>query len=103
MSTLLSLGHGYSARALARRLLLALGAEKFAISGSSVREDPASLADEAGAMALFGMANVPFVYVSVNYWRTLHPKTSVVMTLAPGMRAAFWSGRNRLIEPSLQR
>ena len=44
----------------------------------------------AGAMALFGMANVPFVYVSVNYWRTLHPKTSVVMTLAPGMRSAFW-------------
>jgi heme exporter protein C len=44
----------------------------------------------AGAMALFGMANVPFVYVSVNYWRTLHPKTSVVMTLGPGMRGAFW-------------
>ena len=44
----------------------------------------------AGAMAVFGMANVPFVYVSVNYWRTLHPKTSVVMTLAPGMRGAFW-------------
>lgn len=44
----------------------------------------------AGAMALFGMANVPFVYVSVNYWRTLHPKTSVVMTLAPGMRGTFW-------------
>jgi heme exporter protein C len=44
----------------------------------------------AGAMALFGMANVPFVYVSVNYWRTLHPKTSVVMSLAPGMRLPFW-------------
>ncbi|HNV03398.1 MAG TPA: cytochrome c biogenesis protein CcsA [Vicinamibacterales bacterium] len=44
----------------------------------------------AGAMALFGMANVPFVYVSVNYWRTLHPKTSVIMTLEPGMRSAFW-------------
>jgi heme exporter protein C len=44
----------------------------------------------AAAMALFGMANVPFVYVSVNYWRTLHPKTSVVMTLAPGMRGPFW-------------
>jgi len=44
----------------------------------------------AGAMAIFGMANVPFVYVSVNYWRTLHPKTSVVMTLGPGMRGAFW-------------
>jgi heme exporter protein C len=44
----------------------------------------------AGAMALFGMANVPFVYVSVNYWRTIHPKTSVLMTLGPGMRSAFW-------------
>ena len=44
----------------------------------------------AAGMAIFGMANVPFVYVSVNYWRTLHPKTSVVMTLAPGMRGAFW-------------
>jgi heme exporter protein C len=44
----------------------------------------------SAAMALFGMANVPFVYVSVNYWRTIHPKTSVVMTLAPGMRGPFW-------------
>ena len=31
----------------------------------------------AAGMALFGMANAPFVYVSVNYWRTLHPKTTV--------------------------
>ena len=38
--------------------------------------------DKLGAgMALFGMANVPFIYVSVNVWRTLHPKTSVVPTL----------------------
>jgi len=44
----------------------------------------------AAAMALFGMANVPFVYVSVNFWRTLHPKTTVVMTLASGMRLPFW-------------
>jgi heme exporter protein C len=44
----------------------------------------------AGAMAIFGMANVPFVYVSVNYWRTLHPKTSVVPTLSPDMRGPFW-------------
>ena len=35
----------------------------------------------AAGMALFGMANVPFIYVSVNYWRTLHPQTSVVPTL----------------------
>ncbi len=41
-------------RALAQRLLTALGAEKFTVSASGIKEDPASLADEAGAMALFG-------------------------------------------------
>jgi heme exporter protein C len=44
----------------------------------------------AAGVALFGMANVPFVYLSVNWWRTIHPKTTVVMTLRPGMRGAFW-------------
>jgi heme exporter protein C len=44
----------------------------------------------SAALALFGMANVPFVYVSVNIWRTVHPRTTVVMTLGPGMRGAFW-------------
>ncbi len=42
------------------------------------------------AMAIFGMANVPFVYVAVNIWRTVHPTTSVVPTLGPGMRGVFW-------------
>src|SRR5512133_2433442 len=42
----------------------------------------------SAAMAVFGMANVPFVYVSVNVWRTIHPTTRVVPTLAPGMRGA---------------
>lgn len=47
--------------------------------------------DRLGAgLAIFGMANVPFVYWSVNVWRTMHPKTSVVMSLDPGMRPAFW-------------
>ena len=41
-------------------------------------------------MALFGMANVPFIYVSVNYWRTLHPKTSVVPTLPIEMGIPLW-------------
>jgi heme exporter protein C len=44
----------------------------------------------AAAVALFGMANVPFVYWSVNVWRTLHPKTSVIPTLQAGMRGPFW-------------
>jgi heme exporter protein C len=42
------------------------------------------------ALALFGMANAPFVYWSVNFWRTLHPKTTVLPTLAPSMRPALW-------------
>ena len=40
-------------RALGKRLVDALGAAKFVVAGS-VKADPASLADEAGAMSLFG-------------------------------------------------
>jgi len=43
----------------------------------------------SAVLALFGMANVPFVYLSVNLWRTVHPKTSVVMTLEPDMGRPF--------------
>ena len=47
--------------------------------------------DKLGAaLAVFGAANVPFVYVSVNVWRTLHPKTSVVPKLPPLLRGPFW-------------
>jgi DNA polymerase-3 subunit delta len=41
-------------RALAARLLEALGATKFLVVAGDVKSDPASLADEAGAMSLFG-------------------------------------------------
>jgi len=47
----------------------------------------------SAAVAIFGMANVPFVYVSANIWRTVHPPTSVVPELgrtAPGMAGPFW-------------
>jgi heme exporter protein C len=40
----------------------------------------------SAAVAVFGAALVPFVYWSVNVWRTVHPKTSVVPTLLPSMR-----------------
>jgi heme exporter protein C len=47
--------------------------------------------DKLGAgMALFGMAVVPFVYVSVNYWRTMHPQTTVVPTLPVSMGVPLW-------------
>ena len=41
-------------RALAERLLKGLGAEKFVMLGQTIKGDPASLADEAGAISLFG-------------------------------------------------
>jgi heme exporter protein C len=44
----------------------------------------------AAGVALFGMMNVPFVYLSVNFWRTLHPTTNVVISLGSGMRGPFW-------------
>lgn len=44
----------------------------------------------AAAVGVFGMANVPFVYWSVNVWRTMHPKTTVVSTLSPEMRLPFY-------------
>ena len=44
----------------------------------------------SAGVALFGLATVPFVYYAVNIWRTIHPANTVVPTLQPGMREAFW-------------
>jgi heme exporter protein C len=44
----------------------------------------------AAGVALFGTVNVPFIYLSVNYWRTIHPPTSVVPTLVVSMSAPLY-------------
>jgi heme exporter protein C len=44
----------------------------------------------AAGLAIFGAANVPFIYVSVNIWRTIHPQTTVSTSLPAGMRGPFW-------------
>jgi heme exporter protein C len=44
----------------------------------------------SAAVGLFGMFNAPFVYWSVNLWRTLHPKTSVVPSLPVAMGVPLW-------------
>lgn len=44
----------------------------------------------AAAVGVFGMVLVPFVYWSVNLWRTVHPTTDVVRTLKPEMARPFW-------------
>jgi heme exporter protein C len=46
----------------------------------------------AAAVGLFGMVLAPFVYWSVNIWRTLHPTTNVVPSLPREMMGPFvWS------------
>jgi heme exporter protein C len=45
----------------------------------------------AAALALFAAVDVPLVYKSVDLWRTVHPKTTVVPSLDPRMRPAFWT------------
>ena len=45
----------------------------------------------SAGLSLFGAAVVPLDYISVSIWRTIHPKASVVSSLAPGMRGAFWA------------
>jgi heme exporter protein C len=45
----------------------------------------------SAAVGFFGMVLVPFIFWSVNMWRTLHPKTSVVPTLPVDMgRVVLW-------------
>ena len=48
-------------RALAGRLLRGLAAEKFVMLGHALKSDPASLADEAGAISLFGGRRVIWI------------------------------------------
>jgi heme exporter protein C len=47
----------------------------------------------AAAMGIFGAATGPFIYKSVDWWRTIHPQTSVMKTLsigAPAMWRLVW-------------
>jgi len=45
----------------------------------------------SAALALFAAINVPLVYKSVDIWRTVHPRTTVVPQLDHRMMPAFWS------------
>jgi heme exporter protein C len=43
----------------------------------------------AATMGIFGAATAPFIYKSVDWWRTIHPQTSVIPTLVPSMYRPF--------------
>jgi ABC-type transport system involved in cytochrome c biogenesis permease subunit len=44
----------------------------------------------SAAVGVCGMALVPFVYHSVDWWRTIHPQTTVIPKLPPEMRYPFF-------------
>jgi heme exporter protein C len=44
----------------------------------------------AAGIGIFAMANVPFLYVSTEIWRTVHPRTSVVPTLPVDFGLPLW-------------
>ena len=44
----------------------------------------------AAGLGIFAMANVPFLYVSTEIWRTVHPRTSVVPTLPADFGVPLW-------------
>ena len=73
------------------RLTASLMGWMVAVAYLLVRKYGGPGSDKLGAgLALFGMANVPFIYISVNYWRTIHPATSVVPTLPMSMGVPLW-------------
>jgi heme exporter protein C len=65
------------------RLTMALTLELIFLGYLIVRKYGGPGAEKlAAAMGIFGAATGPFIYKSVDWWRTIHPKTSVMRTLA---------------------
>src|SRR6478736_5624425 len=44
----------------------------------------------AAAMGIFGGATAPFIYKSVDWWRTIHPQTTVMKTLGEKWPGAWY-------------
>ncbi len=93
------------ARALGDRLVEALGASRFITSGTAIKADPASLADEAGAMSLFGGKRVVWiepagedVVAGVTALFDAPPPESPVVAIAGDLKAS--SGLRKLAEAS---
>jgi len=75
------------------RLTMALMLELVFIGYLMVRKFAGPGAEKlSAAMGIFGAATAPFIYKSVDWWRTIHPKTSVVRSLgdtSPEMYSAL--------------
>jgi heme exporter protein C len=72
------------------RLTISLLLELVFVSYLLVRQYGGPGSDKlAAAVGLFGTAVSPFVYFSVNIWRTIHPLNTVIPTLKEPFRPAF--------------
>jgi len=92
-------------RALGDRLLQALEATRFVVNAGAIKSDPASLADEAGAMSLFGGKQVLWVEpaaddvaAGVEALMEAAPPESPVVAIAGALRKT--SGLLKLAEGS---
>jgi DNA polymerase-3 subunit delta len=92
-------------RGLGQRLLQASGASKSIIASGAVKSDPASLADEAGAMSLFGGARIIWlepageeILPGVEALLSAHSIESPVVAIAGSLTKA--SGLRKLAEAS---
>ncbi|HWU92741.1 MAG TPA: DNA polymerase III subunit delta [Sphingomicrobium sp.] len=67
-------------RSLGDRLLAALGASRFLVAASAVRSDPALLADEAGALSLFGGKRLIWIEPAAD---TVAPAVEALLAAGP--------------------
>jgi heme exporter protein C len=55
-------------------------------------DEPRRAERACAVLALVGVANVPVIYFSVQWWNTLHQGASVSLTAAPTMAATMLAG-----------
>ncbi|WP_130392637.1 heme ABC transporter permease [Cupriavidus agavae] len=62
------------------------------IALASAIEEPRRAERACAVLALVGVANIPIIYFSVQWWNTLHQGASVSLTAAPTMAATMLAG-----------
>ncbi len=62
------------------------------IALESAIDEPRRAERACAVLALVGVANIPVIYFSVQWWNTLHQGASVSLTAAPSMAATMMSG-----------